>query len=228
MRILNSEEKTRTGVSPAEILFGNAVHINRGVLEKPLHPKVELPKGRLSAYMDEMLANQATLIQVAKDTQLKHDTHHMSEFDPGFTEFPINSYVLLEHPEGRPHKLKMTKRGPFQVTNIIGTKYTLQDLLTGKSFDTHIANLSPFNFDPHRTDPTEVAMHDKEEFEIESILAHRGDRTRKKTLQFLVRWRGYAPENDSWEPYSELRDTDKLHIYLIANKLRSLIPKKFK
>ena len=228
MRILNSEEKTRTGVTPAEILFGNAVHINRGILERPLHPKSDLPKGRLSAYMDEMLANQATLIQVAKDTQLKHDTHHMSEFDPGFTEFPINSYVLLEHPEGRPHKLKMLKRGPFQVTNIVGTKYTLQDLLTGKTFDTHIANLSPFNFDPHRTDPTDVAMHDKEEFEIDSIIAHRGDKTRRKTLQFLVRWRGYAPENDSWEPYSELRDTDQLHIYLIANKLRSLIPKKFK
>ena len=70
----------------------------------------------------------------------------------------------------------------------------MQDLLTGKTFDTHIANLSPFNFDPHRTDPADVAMHDKEEFEIDSIIAHRGDRTRRKTLQFLVRWRGYAPE----------------------------------
>ena len=111
----------------------------------------------------------------------------MSEFDPGFTEFPINSYVLLEYPEGRPHKLKMIKRGPFQVTNIVGTKYTLQDLLTGKTFDTHIANLSPFNFDPHRTDPADVAMHDKEEFEIDSVIAHRGDKTRSQVERLCTR-----------------------------------------
>ena len=70
-------------------------------------------------------------------------------------------------------------------------------------------------------------MRDNEEFEIDNVITHRGDKTRRKTLQFLVSWRGYAPENDSWESYSELRDTDELHIYLIANKLRSLIPQKF-
>ncbi len=228
MRILNSEEKTRTGVSPAEILFGNAVHLNRGALVEPEVPNEKPTHQKLSTFMDEMIERQSALIKVAQESQHKYDDYHISEYDPEFTEFPINSYVLFEHPEGRTHKLKMLKRGPFQVINITGSKYTIQDLVSGKTFDTHITNLSPFNYDVHRTDPKEVAIHDKEEFEIDSILAHRGDKFRRKTLEFLVRWKGYTPEFDSWEPYSALRDTEQLIHYLNNNRLKSLIPKKHK
>jgi hypothetical protein len=35
MRILNSQQKARTGVSPAEILFGNAVDLGRYILHRP-------------------------------------------------------------------------------------------------------------------------------------------------------------------------------------------------
>ncbi|MBT6795814.1 hypothetical protein HOA97_02635 [bacterium] len=32
-------------------------------------------------------------------------------------------------------------------------------------------------------------------------------------MTFLVKWTGFEGE-DSWEPWSNLRDTDKLHEYL--------------
>jgi hypothetical protein len=228
MRILNSEEKQTTGVSPCELLFGNAVNLNRRLLDTPVDPKRTLPKGRLSSYMDNMLKQQETLIEVARQTQLKHDTHHMSEFDPHFTEFPVNSYVLFEHPEGPPHKLKMIKSGPYQVINFTGSNYTIQDLVTGKNKDTHISNLSPFNYDPEHVDPMEIALKDQEEFYIDSILDHRGDKSRRKNMEFLVRWRGYGPEYDSWEPYSGLRDSEQLISYLSNNRLKSLIGNKHK
>ena len=41
----------------------------------------------------------------------------MSEFDPDFTEFPLNSYVLFEHPEGPADKFRTRREGPFQVVN---------------------------------------------------------------------------------------------------------------
>ncbi len=225
-RIVNSEEKTRTGVSPAELLFGNAVDLGRQILRKPVRSATQ--EKNIAKYLEDMLSTQATLIKVAQETQHKHDSHHMSTFDPDFTEFPVNSYVLLDHPAGERAKLHMKKRGPFQVVNIVGSKYTIQDLLTGKNFDTHISNLSPFNFDTSRVDPKEVAMHDSQEFVIDSVLDHRGDRTRRKTMEFKVRWLGYTPEYDSWEPYSALRDTDQLLEYLRINRLKSLIPNKFK
>jgi transposase InsO family protein len=228
MRILNSEEKTRTGVSPCELLFGNSINLNRRLLREPVVVDSTAPSKRLSDHMENMLQQQATLIEVARKTQAQFDTHHMSVFDPNFTEFPVNSYVLLEHPEGPPHKLKMQKRGPYQVVNNTGSKYTIQDLVTGKMSDTHISNLSPFLYDPNQTDPLDIAMKDQEEFFIDSIINHRGDRNSRKTMEFLVRWRGYGPKNDTWEPYSGLRDTDQLILYLRKNRLKSLIGNKHK
>jgi transposase InsO family protein len=228
MRILNSEEKSSTGVSPAELLFGNAVHLGRELLRRPhTQPNINTSDS-LGTYMENMLHNQRRLIEIAQATQLKKDTHHMSGYDPDFTEFPINSYVLLDHPEGDRPKLNTKLKGPYQVVNLIGSTYTIQDLLTGKNFDTHISNLRPFNHDTSRTDPKEVAMHDQQEYVLDSVLDHRGEKSRRKTMEFLVRWEGFGPEFDSWEPYSNLRDTEKLLVYLLANRLKTLIPQKHK
>ena len=221
-RILNCEIKTNTGVSPAELLFGNAIDLGRRVLRKP----VELSDQPMTEYMDNLLKRQALIIQVAQDTQHKHDTHHLSGFDPDFTEYPINSYVLLTPPEGNRPKLSPRKKGPYRVVNFVGSKYTLQDLLTSKNFDIHISKLSPFNFDITRIDPKTIAMDDAQEFLIENILSHRGDRTRRNTMEFLVKWEGYTDDANSWEPYSHLRDTEHLLNYLRANRLKSLIPNK--
>jgi hypothetical protein len=227
MRIMNSEEKVSTGVSPAELLFGNTVNLGRQLLYRTSE-KGEVPTQKLSKYMSDMLLRQATLIEVARKTQLAQDTHHMSQFDAKFTEFPINSYVLLDHPSGPQHKFKMKRRGPFQVLNRVGSEYTLEDLISGKHISTHISNLTPFDYDENRTDPKEVAMHDQEEFVIDQILGHRGDKSRRTTLEFLVRWKDFPPEFDTWEPYSNLRDTEQLLTYLNANRMKTLIGTKHK
>jgi len=219
-RILNSEVKTNTGLSPAEILFGNAIDLGRRILHKPITSPTSKP---LSEYMANLLSQQERLNKVAQQTQLKHDSHHMSVVDPSITEFPVNSYVLLQHPAGKRPKLQMRKKGPYLVVNFLGSKYTCQDLLTQKLFDTHISNLSPFIHDETRTDPKEVAMHDEQEYLIEAILDHRG--FTRTNLKFLVRWDGFAATYDSWEPYSGLRNTVKLSEYLIANGLQKFLPK---
>ena len=57
-----------------------------------------------------------------------------------------------------------------------------------------------FHYDAARTDPRDVAMHDEREFEIDRILAHRGDRHDKTNMTFLVRWAGFSEDENSWEP----------------------------
>ena len=227
MRIENSEINQSTGVSPADLLFGGSIDLGRRLLH-PVDSSTNQPIPNLSEYMDSQLKRQALLIEVAQQHQLKKDTHHMSGFDPDFTEFPINSYVLVTHPRGKRPKLLTTKEGPYQVINFVGSKYTLQDLLTGKNFDIHVSNLSPFNYDTTRTDPKDVAMHDQGEFLIRTILAHRGDKTRRKTMEFLVSWVNLPAEENSWEPYASLRDTDQLLEYLRTHKMKSLISTKHK
>ncbi|CAN0457162.1 unnamed protein product, partial [Pylaiella littoralis] len=215
MRILNSQEKARTGVSPAEILFGNAVDLGRYLLYRPKSDPN--PDRDLSTYLEQMLDRQKTLIEVARDSQQEFDSHHMSEFDPEFTDYPLQSYVLWAHPGDKRSKLHARYLGPFQVVERSQDAYKIQDLVSGKLHETHISNLKPFNFDPERQQPQEVAQHNSQEFVISEILDHRGDRNRRKTMEFKVRWHGYEPEDDSWEPYSCLRDTEQLHTYLRAH-----------
>ncbi|GKT31821.1 hypothetical protein ADUPG1_002111, partial [Aduncisulcus paluster] len=50
------------------------------------------------------------------------------------------------------------------------------------------------------------------EYFIEALVDHRGDS--KRELEFLVQWAGYQPEENTWEPLSELKDTIALDKYL--------------
>lgn len=224
-RILNSEEKKRTGVSPAEILFGNAINLSRHLLFQPVLTETEVD---LPDYLQHMLERQSAIIKVAQETQREFDSHHMSRNDPDLSDFPVNSYVLFENPAGGRNKLQTKLQGPYQVVARRDNEIIIKDLLSHKEVRTHISNIRDFNFDAERTDPVEIAMHSQQEFVIDSILEHTGDRYRRTSLNFKVRWQGFGPEHDSWEPYQYLRDTEQLHTYLRANRMTSLIPAKFK
>ena len=80
-------------------------------------------------------------------------------------------------------------------------------------------------FDPNRADLQKVASHDVDEFHIEMILSHRGRFTNKHKLEFKVRWTGFDESFDTWEPWKNLKDVDKLHDYLRLIKLPQHIPK---
>ncbi len=51
--------------------------------------------------------------------------------------------------------------------------------MSGKVIDTHVHQLRPFNYDPERTRPVDIARQTAQEFLIGDILAHRGDRNRR-------------------------------------------------
>jgi hypothetical protein len=220
-RILNTTEKSAIGVTPAELLFGGAVNLDRGLFtNKPINENVL----KVSAHADKMLARQQLLLKVAREHQLEKDEAHLASGVGTVTEYPINSYVLVEYVGRPPDKFTTRWKGPMQVINKVGSKYTVQDLITKKLDDIHVTRLKRFDYDAARTDPREVAMHDQSEFEIDRIIAHRGDRKNKTTMTFLVHWLGFSDAEDSWEPWENLRHTEQLHHYLRNNRMVSLIP----
>jgi hypothetical protein len=132
--------------------------------------------------MDDWIARQSILIKVARDKQNLTDHHALVEYDPTITEYPVHSYVLFTPPVGRSDKLLPRHRVPFQVLNRTNSIYTIEDLVSGKRSSTHIHNLRPFNYDPVRTSPMIIAQQNEQEFVVESILSHRGNRNRRSTM----------------------------------------------
>ena len=224
-RIFNTQEKSSTGVSPADLVLTNAIHMQTNLYSPTDSAKAIETSTPIREVLDKMIARQSTLLKVAQKTQSALDSHRIALHDPNYTDYPINSYVLYTAPTGPSDKLELKHRGPYQVVNKLDSIYTIQDLVDGKFITTHINNLREFHYDPERTNPIDIAVQNRGEFFIDSILEHRGDRQRRSTMEFKVRWLGYGPEHDSWEPYKNLAHTEQLILYLVRNRMRSLIPK---
>ena len=150
------------------------------------------------------------------------------------TEFPVNSFVLVEYPDTRmgrmpPTKLHPIKKGPFRVVKFVGAKYDLINLNNNQTEKgIHVTRLLPFDYDELRTIPSDVARRDIQATIVEAIRSHEGDIKRKSTLDFLVKWKDVEDSGNLWLPWSELRNNPVLHQYLADHHLAKLIPKEFK
>jgi len=127
------------------------------------------------------------------------------------------------------------KAGPFRVVRIdeSGSRYTLLNLVTNKEErPCHVSRLSAYHYDESGIDmhPNNVALADVLQFNVEAIRGMKGKFTRLKTLQFLVKWEGYPEEENTWEPWSNLRANAVLHEWLRTHeggKYASYIPTQF-
>jgi len=133
MRLFNSEVKSSIGVSPAQLLFGNQVNLNRGFFLP--HSQLEVltemeiagvqsnnrnhkrfkpdDKIKVSEYMDKMMTLQQRLLLVAQHVQKKrnlfHVINHARKDKNGqflFTSFEPGTYVLVQYPDSdkRPNR----------------------------------------------------------------------------------------------------------------------------
>ena len=130
----------------------------------------------------------------------------------------------------RPDKLDLNYKGPFKVVSHNVTRYTLQNLVTGAIFDTHVKTLQLFLIDPNIVDPKVVARQAAGEFIVDRILDIKGTKSGKSrkfnrtNLQLLVQWAGYDDSYNTWEPYKELRYTEQFHQFCREKGYKYLIP----
>ena len=118
------------------------------------------------------------------------------------------------------------RAGPYQVHSSDGSEYEIRDLQSDKLSRVHVKRLRAFHYDETRVDPVAVSAADRSEFLVESVLDHlpKERPTRRRTeLEFRIHWAGYGPEDDSWEPWSELRANDIVHAYCRAHGMASII-----
>ena len=79
-RIMNTVEKTSTGVTPAELILNNSIRLSNRILAPgSANPTSQVA---LSDTMDNWVTRQHTLLQVAQAHQHLSDSHLLVEYDP--------------------------------------------------------------------------------------------------------------------------------------------------
>ena len=91
-------------------------------------------------------------------------------------------------------------------------------------------DLRPFLYDERTLTPLQVATADTlDEFIVEKVLSMEGDPHKpRKFLRFRIRWAGYGPDDDTWEPWENVKDSDAVQLFLIqqSNKrVRRMVQK---
>ena len=115
-------------------------------------------------------------------------------------------------------KLAPKRYGPFKIIKEISpVAYRLQLPLTWTIHDVfHASLLSPYSetpsHGPNFSRPPPDLIRGEEEYEVESIRSHQYF-GRNKKLQFLIRWKGYAPSDDTWEPADSVHAPDLVKEY---------------
>jgi hypothetical protein len=226
-RIMNATFSDRTKLSSSQILFGNALNLDRGIFTAP--KEISRDTQPLSDYMIKLLAIQDNIMTIARNNIIFTDSMHLGTYPAPRTDHAPGSFVLVKYREGAPpSRLHTLLKGPLRVVKGSQSIFTLLDLVTNKEKDYHVSDLKPFRFDPLNTNPLEVARKDYLEFFIEAILKHSGTRqTKKSNLRFYIKWLGYDDDHNSWEPYSNIRDMTICHEYLRSHGMSNHIPKKF-
>lgn len=222
-RILNTTVNDRMKVSPAQILFGNALNLDRGILLPP--DEIICPLTSMTASSSKMLQQQEALIRITRELLIESDRLHQAGESTDITEFAIDSFVLVAQRTQPPTRMHTLWRGPMRVVSIERAEYTLLDLISNKDKKYHMTQIKQFHFDPAQTDPIDISRRDYLEFFIEHIIEFRGDIKRYNSLEFKIKWLNFGEDRNTWEPWKNLRCTEKLHLFLISKNLKRLIPR---
>ena len=234
-RIMNSSVHSRLGVSPAQIIFGGALNLNRNMFASKNEVKAMLDENRksLSTWASDMLTAQSRFIKLAQDTQERFDIEHMRKDPPASQKktFPLNSLVLAMYPasnlkKGPPHKHLTFKKGPMRVQG--KDIYHVMNLCTNKVESIHGERLSPYLHDTRNMDPVQVAYRDNELFNIEKVVSFANKTKAKKHWSFLVKWEGYDDSYNTWEPWKVVQANSVVHDFLRSINMGKVIPSSYK
>jgi hypothetical protein len=177
-----------------------------------------------SAYLEDLRVhreNARIAIARAQDDQAKYFNRGRKEIP----EFRVGSKVLinphsLEWLESKGEGAKLVQRwiGPFEVLQKLNPKtYRLR-------LDHRYPGFPVFNYDhlkPYK-EPIEDAESSRlrlpdtrdntpatEEYEVEKVVGKRYDKSRRQNM-WLVRWKNYGPQHDSWQTKKDLRNAPEM------------------
>ena len=124
---------------------------------------------------------------------------------PSKRQFATGDWVCTTWRGGRPHKLAVTYRGPYQVEKrLSGATYEVRDPADDVLYTKHVNELFRYNLGDGE-DPTDTIAIDEHESIVDSIVDwFRPESSNSlKDYDFRVHFKNTTSADDVWLPYSE-------------------------
>jgi transposase InsO family protein len=214
--INNAVNLTATGKSPNEILYGFKPKEAIDLLTEPVLKNID--KDRTAARID---AKDAIAFAAMRAKSHYDRRHHEMFLNPGnWVNIRLHRGYTL--PGLKRPKTSQQFVGPFRILERVGRLAYRLDLPTAWRIHPvlSIAHLEPVPnpaSDPYgraRPDhPPAVQVESGEDghFEIDRIIRKRDSKRGGKTkTEYLIRWKGYGPEDDSWFSKKDLANASDL------------------
>ena len=100
-RIMNSKPVESIGFSPAHIVFGNAIDLDRHLIPGNIRDQASDSEGSYMRWIDDLIQRQAEIIAIAQEHLESRDVEQLSKrrrAHGDVTKFPIGSIVLASYP----------------------------------------------------------------------------------------------------------------------------------
>ena len=180
--ILNSEVNSETGFTPFELTFGSEAS-----------EYAELAKGKLADKPHARLSKlNADLLQLYKRSKKIQDELIKTRKDAGVllhehNQFQEGDFVLLDKGSKVHPKMNHRYPGPYEVKGQRANDVTCQHMATGVVSKFDVTDLTLYS--GTREQAFDMACRDEDQHVIDKVLSYRGDRMKRSTLTFQVRFK---------------------------------------
>lgn len=218
----NNVTQSSTHVSPFFANYG--FHPQLSLNLRPENPNEQAPAAtELAEKLKFLHEDLVEKVKFAQNHQAKYydAKHKRVEFSVGDKVWLSSTNIRTQRPS---KKLDWKKLGPYRVLERIGTQsYRLQLPTSMKIHPVfHVSLLEPHksNSIPGRVQPPPppVIIDDQEEWEVDQIL---DSKISRKRLFYLVKWKGYDPSENSWQPAADLENSP-----ILVNEFHTRYPQK--